>query len=65
MEELKFEIIRKLLMEGDEGREELLQIVEDTHPADLADILEQLSEEERSSVVLHGFREPRVRRLPW
>jgi magnesium transporter len=48
MEELKFEIIRKLLGEGDDGGVELLRIIEDTHPADLADVLERLDEEERS-----------------
>ncbi|MBW7994973.1 MAG: magnesium transporter [Candidatus Glassbacteria bacterium] len=48
MEELKLEIIRKLLEEGKEGREELLRIVGETHPADLADIVEQLSDEERA-----------------
>lgn len=49
MEELKLEIIRKMLEEGEEGLEELRHIVEETHPADLADILEQLSEEERTA----------------
>jgi len=48
MEELKLEIIRKLIDEGGEGVAELLRIVEDTHPADLADIVEQLSEGERT-----------------
>ena len=48
MEELRLEIIHKLIEEGGEGVAELRRIVEDTHPADLADIVEQLSEEERA-----------------
>ncbi len=49
MEELKLEIIRKLLEEGKEGLDELQRIVGETHAADLADIAEELGDEQRSA----------------
>ncbi len=48
MEELKLKIIRKLLKEGGEGYDELQRIIEGTHAADLADIVEELDDEQRS-----------------
>jgi len=46
---MEFDIdrVRELIASGDEGQTELATLFEDTHPADLADIIEQLSEEER------------------
>ncbi len=47
--ELTLEEVRRLLELGESGQEELIGSIESTHPADLADIIEQLDEEERKS----------------
>ena len=41
------EKVKELLSQGDAGMSELLEIVKTIHPADLADIAEQMDEEER------------------
>lgn len=45
--ELTLEEVRRLLELGDSGQKELIELIESTHPADLADIIEQLDEDER------------------
>ncbi len=45
--ELTLEEVRRLLELGGSGQEELIGLIESTHPADLADIIEQLDEQER------------------
>jgi len=47
--ELTLEEVRRLLELGGSGQEELIGLIESTHPADLADIIEQLDEQERKS----------------
>lgn len=47
--ELILEEVRRLLELGESGQEELIGSIESTHPADLADIIEQLDEQERKS----------------
>ncbi|MEA1997051.1 MAG: magnesium transporter [Gemmatimonadota bacterium] len=42
------EKVKRLLGLGEAGRDELLELVKTTHPADLADIVEQMEEEERA-----------------
>ena len=46
--ELTLEEVRRLLDLGEKGRKELSTLVEETHPADLADIIEGMEEEERA-----------------
>jgi len=46
--ELTLEEVRRLLELGENGRKELSTLVEETHPADLADIIERMAEEERA-----------------
>jgi len=45
--ELTIEEVRRLLGLGESGQKELIGLIGSTHPADLADITEQLDEEER------------------
>ncbi|HLA40338.1 MAG TPA: magnesium transporter [Candidatus Glassbacteria bacterium] len=45
--EYDIEKVRELISSGPEGQTLLAGMIEDTHPADLADIIERLSEEER------------------
>lgn len=47
--ELTLEEVRRLLELGESGQEELIGLIESTHPVDLADIIEQLDEQERKS----------------
>lgn len=47
--ELTLEEVRRLLELGESGQKELIGLIESTHPADLADIIEQLDEQERKS----------------
>jgi len=47
--ELTLEEVRGLLELGESGQKELIGLIESTHPADLADIIEQLDEQERKS----------------
>jgi magnesium transporter len=46
--ELTLEEVRRLLELGESGQKELIGLIESTHPADLADIIEQLEEERKS-----------------
>jgi len=47
--ELTLEEVRRLLDLGESGRKGLVELIEATHPADLADIIEQLDEQERKN----------------
>jgi magnesium transporter len=47
--ELTIEEVRRLLELGESGQKELIELIGSTHPADLADITEQLNEEERKN----------------
>ncbi|MBN2287774.1 MAG: magnesium transporter [Candidatus Glassbacteria bacterium] len=48
MERRSLEEIKQMIEMGQESRQQLEQYIDLTHPADLADILEQLNEEERN-----------------
>ena len=47
--ELTIEEVRRLLELGESGQKKLIELIGSVHPADLADITEQLDEEERKS----------------